>query len=64
MSRMCPKEDLVIYEAGKVKLAFDCGELGTRVMISFALLRFVKETDRELLLLVLWWLLAAVTPVV
>lgn len=42
------------YDAGKVKLAFDCGARGTRVMIRFTVLMSVKETYWKL------WRLVAV----
>lgn len=46
----------MIWEVGKVKLAFDSGELGTEVL-SFTSLRFVEESSWKLLLLWLWlWL--------
>lgn len=46
------------YDARKVKLAFDCGALGTRVMISFPVLMSVKETYWKL------WRLVAVNLIV
>lgn len=36
------------YDVGKVKPAFNCGALGTRVMISFTLLMSVNETHWKL----------------
>lgn len=44
VSRMYVVKSPVAYDVGKVKLVFNCGELATRVVISFILLRSVKET--------------------
>lgn len=46
------------YDVGKLRLAFDCGALGTRVMISFTVLMSVKETYWKL------WRLVAVILIV